>query len=60
MSVQTMARILLTVFVLMLLIFVFGFRAGNYDILFWITLLGCIALLGFTWLPWQRWTKKGK
>jgi membrane protein required for beta-lactamase induction len=44
----------------MLLIFVFGFRAGNYDILFWITLLGCIALLGFTWLPWQRWTKKGK
>lgn len=60
MKVETMSRILLTVFILLLLIFVVGFRAGNYDILFWITLIGCIALLCFTWLPWQRWMKKGK
>jgi hypothetical protein len=58
MNVQTMSRILLTIFILMLLIFVFGFRSGGYDILSWLTLIGCLLLLGLTWLPWQRWMKE--
>ena len=60
MKVTTMSRILLTVFILMLLIFVFGFFGGGYNLLGWTTGIICVILLGMTWLPWQRWIgKKG-
>lgn len=60
MNVTTMSRILLTVFILMLLIFVFGFSDNGYKWLAWASAIICALLLGMTWLPWQRWIGKDK
>ena len=60
MKSQTMARILFTVVVVVLMSWAIFFADAGMRGMAWLWMILGIALLGFIWLPWQKWFNKSK